>query len=146
VGCEDAPVSGARRARVLVVGTDDWAVEQASGALSAAGHETAGCHPAGEAAFPCNRFRDGGRCPVDDGVDVVADVRARATGEITPGEIGVLCGLRAGLPLVVAGIAQRGPFDGVASLVVAPGGDLGSACEDAASVIDIRTATSPAPS
>jgi hypothetical protein len=82
---------------------------------------------------------------VDDGVDVVADMRARATREITPGEIGVLCGLRAGLPLVVAGLAHTGPFDGVASLVVAPGGDLASACEDAASVIDLRAAPSSAP-
>ena len=142
--CEDAQVSGARRTRVLVVGTDDWAVEQASSALTSAGQETSCCHPAGEAAFPCNRFRDDGRCPVDDGVDVVADVRARAIREITPGEIGVICALRTGIPLVVAGIAETGPFDRVASLVVATGGDLASACENAASVVDLRTASSPA--
>jgi hypothetical protein len=137
-------VNGARQTRILVVGTDDWAVDQASATLSAAGNETARCHPSGEPAFPCNRFRAGGVCPVDAGVDVVADVRARALGEITPGEIGVLCGLRAGLPLVVAGLAQQGPFDGVASLVVAPGGDLATACDDAVTVIDLRPTASPA--
>lgn len=131
--------------RILVVGTDDWAVEQASATLAAAGHTALACHDPGTPAFPCNRFVPGRRCPLDDGVDVVVDVRARAVPDITPGEVGVVCALRDGVPLVVAGLAQATPFDGLAAVTVPPGGDLATACEDAAVVIDLRHHAAPAP-
>ena len=63
---------------VLVVGTDDWAVEQAAQLLTGAGSPVLTCHEPGEPAFPCNALIEGRTCPLDAGFDVVATVRARA--------------------------------------------------------------------
>jgi hypothetical protein len=127
--------------RVLVVGSDDWAIEQAGRGLQASGHAVSGCHAPGTPAFPCNRFLPGGRCPVEEGVDVVAVVRSRVAPELLPGELGTVCGLRAGVPVVAAGLVDGSPFAELASFTVAPGGDLAVACE-AAGVIDLRPAAS----
>ena len=113
---------------VLVVGTDDWAVEQAGASLRAAGLRVLGCHQPGEPPFPCNAFLPGRRCPIDEGVDVVLDVRARPARELEPGEVGVVCGLRARAPLAVAGATGHHPFEPLAPIVVAEGGDVVSAC------------------
>jgi hypothetical protein len=96
---------------ILVVGTDDWAVEQANVQLDAAGHETLGCHPLGSEAFPCNAFVPGRTCPLDVGFDAIVDARARAEAAPTAGEMGVICGLRTGAPLITAGITGRNPFE-----------------------------------
>lgn len=99
------------------------------------GHEVQRCHERGSAPFPCAKF-SGGRCPVDEGVEVVALVRARLSKDMLPGELGAVCGLRAGVPVVAAGMVEGSPF---ASLVttVEPAGDLAEACERAA-VVDVR--------
>ena len=124
--------------RVLVVGTDDWAIDQAVAALEAAGDVPLRCHDSGQPAFPCHRF-SGGRCPVDDGVDVVLTVRGRVTPEPLPGELGVLCGLRGRIPLVVAGFASPNPFSKVTAATVRSDEDLVAVCEAAVRrVIDLR--------
>src|SRR5439155_20409143 len=96
--------------RVLVVGTDDWAIQQAADAIEAAGHTALRCHERGERPFPCNALREGRTCPLEVGFDAVATVRARVLAEPGVQELGVVCGLRAGAPLVVAGMAHRNPF------------------------------------
>ena len=62
---------------MLVVGTDDWAIEQSAAALEEAGFGVLRCHEPGAPAFPCNALIEGRTCPLDVGFDVVATVRAR---------------------------------------------------------------------
>jgi hypothetical protein len=115
--------------RVLVAGTDEWAIDQAAATLAAAGREVLRCHEPGEPAFPCNAFRPGRTCPVDAGFDVVVTVRARPSSSVEPGEIGVVCALRANRPVVVAGVGGAGPFESVAAARVPDRGDVVSTSE-----------------
>jgi hypothetical protein len=119
----EPPPAGGRRP-VLVLGTDDWAVEQAVTVLSEAGHEVLTCHPPGQPAFPCNALVQGRTCPLDVGFDVVVNIRARPVDIPTLGEIGVVCGLHAGAALVTAGMGGRNPFAGWATRTVGEGNDL----------------------
>ena len=121
---------GTRVLSVLVVGTDDWAIEQSAAALQAAGHEPLRCHDPGAPAFPCNALLPGRRCPLDIGVDVVVTSRARPVSAPTLSETGVTCALRAQVPLVVTGIADRGPFQELAARVVTSQGHVAAAVED----------------
>ncbi len=127
------PDDGVTRPTVLVVGTDDWAIEQAAGALAAAGSPVLRCHEPGQPAFPCNALLEGRTCPLDEGFDVVATIRARAGALPAPAEFGVVCGVRAGVPLVVAGLVSERPFGPWAAATVEQGGDLPSACREVAS-------------
>ncbi|MEY2420202.1 MAG: hypothetical protein QOI95_269 [Acidimicrobiaceae bacterium] len=121
---------------VLVVGTDDWAIEQAADSLKAVGVEVLRCHEPGEPAFPCNAFIPGRRCPLSDGFDVALTARARPSKTTEPGELGVICALRSNRPLVVAGVSAHNPFSQVAAAVVADGGDAAKACRHAAGMAD----------
>jgi hypothetical protein len=118
--------------RVLVVGTDDWAIEQSAAALEEAGFGVLRCHEPGEPAFPCNALIEGRTCPLDAGFDVVTTVRARPLDTMAQGELGVVCALRHGIPLVAAGVAPDRPFGPWAALTVEQGGELVSACEKVA--------------
>ena len=113
-----------------MVGTDDWAIEQTAASLQDVGHEPLRCHDPGAAAFPCNALRPGHRCPLDVGVDVVVTSRARPLTAPALSEMGVTCALHAGLPLVVTGIADRGPFQGLAARNVSEQGNVAAAAED----------------
>jgi len=113
---------------VLVVGTDDWAIEQSAASLQDAGHEPQRCHDPGSPAFPCNALLPG-RCPLDRGVDIVVTSRARALSAPTPSEMGVTCALHAQIPLVVTGISDRGPFTRYAARTVSERGNVAAACE-----------------
>jgi len=115
--------------RVLVVGTDDWAIEQSAAALEDAGFGVLRCHEPGEPEFPCNALIEGRICPLDVGFDVVATVRARPLDVMAPGELGVVCALRHGIPLVAAGVAPERPFGPWAAVTVEQGGELVNACE-----------------
>lgn len=130
---KDAAVPTQRRVlSVLVVGTDDWAIEQSATSLQDAGHEALRCHDPGAPAFPCNALLPGRRCPLDVGVDVVVTSRARPLSAPVLSEMGVTCGLHAGLPLVVTGISDRGPFSELASRNVSEQGNVATAAEDVA--------------
>src|SRR5262245_40987606 len=127
---------------VLVVGTDDWAVDQAVAALAARGHRPLTCHRSGEPAFPCNALTDGEVCPLDVGFSVVVTVRARMSRIPAQAELGVVCGLHAGAELVVAGVSADNPFERWSQRTVQLGGDLVTECERAAS--DALTASAAA--
>jgi hypothetical protein len=114
---------------VLVVGTDDWAIEQSATELEAGGCTVLRCHEPGDPAFPCNALIQGRTCPLDVGFDVVVTVRARATSEPSQAEMGVVCALHQGTPLVVAGVASERPFGPWSALTVEQGGDVVTACE-----------------
>jgi len=90
-GLEAAIPAGApasRNCTVLVVGADDWAIEQAAAELEAGGNRVLRCHERGEPAFPCNAMIEGRDCPLDDGFEVVADVRSRAAAGLSQSELG----------------------------------------------------------
>lgn len=130
--------------RVLVVGTDDWAADRAAASVERAGLDVLRCHESGQPAFPCNAFIPGRTCPLDVGFDVVLTVRARPSRESEPGEVGVVCALRTGRPLVVAGVTMGNPFNKVATAVVAEGGDAAEACRVAAEVSgEVKAADTP---
>src|SRR5438094_431254 len=116
--------SEGRERRVLVVGTDSWAIEQASATLSAAGFTVVNCIPPGEPTFPCNALVEGRECPLVEGFAVVVTVRARPVDVPTPGEMGVICGLRVGAALVTAGMNWRSPFAPWAASSVSDENDL----------------------
>lgn len=104
----DQPTTGLA---VLVVGTDDWAIEQAAGSMASAGYEVLRCHEPGEPAFPCNGIRPDRVCPLDRGFAVAVTMRARPSAQPTQSEFGVTCAIRAGVPLVVGGITEGNPFN-----------------------------------
>lgn len=126
---------------MLVVGTDDWAIEQCGGSLQALGHTVLRCHEPGQPAFPCNALIPGRVCPLDAGLDVTVTVRARPLRAPTPMETGVTCTLHDGRPLVVAGMTTHNPFERWATRVVGKGSNVVTACEEAvapAAMIDLR--------
>jgi hypothetical protein len=118
--------------KVLVVGTDGWAVDQVASKLAGAGLQPLTCRPPGEPAFPCNALVEGRTCPLDAGFDVVVTVRARPLDAPAPGELGAICGLHAGVPLVTAGMAARNPFAAWATRVVGPDDDLAAVVAEVA--------------
>jgi len=130
--------------RVLVVGTDDWAIEQSAEALEEAGFGILRCHEPGEPEFPCNALVEGRTCPLDVGFDVVATVRARPLDTMAPGELGVVCALRHGVPLVAAGVAPDRPFGSWAAVMVEQGGELVGACEKVAGEAMAQFVATPA--
>lgn len=101
--------------RVLVVGTEDWAIEQAAGQLARSGCQVLACHEPGEPPFPCNAVIPGRVCPLTAGFDVAVTVRTRALDQPAPAEMGAVCALRAGKPLISAGMPGRNPFAGWSS-------------------------------
>jgi hypothetical protein len=115
-----------------VVGTHEWAIEQAAWAIEGAGCTVLRCHEPGQPSFPCNALIEGRTCPLDAGFDVVVTARARPLGTLTQPEFGVVCALHHGMPLVVAGVAPERPLGPWAAQQVEQGGDLVSACERAA--------------
>jgi hypothetical protein len=129
--------------RVLLVGTDDWAIEQSAASLEEAGFGVLRCHEPGQPAFPCNAFIEGRSCPLVVGFSVVATVRARPLDTVAPGELGVLCALREGIPLVAAGVAPERPFGPWAAVTVEQGGELVGACEKVAGETLAEFAGSP---
>jgi hypothetical protein len=137
------PPEGRGSPRVLVVGTDDWAIEQSAAALEEGGFGVLRCHEPGAPAFPCNALIEGRTCPLDVGFDVVATVRARPLDTMAPGELGVVCALRHGIPLVAAGVAPDRLFGPWAAITVEQGGELVGACEKVAGETFAEFATAP---
>jgi hypothetical protein len=126
----------------LVVGTDDWAIQQAVESLRADDVRVLQCHEPGEPAFPCNALIEGRTCPLDVPFDVVLTVRGRPLPRPAEGEMGVVCALRHHIPLVVAGMATHNPYSAWAARVVDRREDLSVAAVEVASrVVDLRDVT-----
>lgn len=130
-----SPIAG-KAAEVLVVGVDDWAISEATAQLLAAGRKVHRCSDSVEAPFPCDALVAGRGCPLDSGrVDAVLDVHSRPRSTLPLSEMGAICGLREGLPLVIGGISDGSILTAWAEQVPA-GGDIVSSC-------DIAVAKSP---
>ena len=117
-------------AEVLVVGTDDWALGDASAQLEAAGRVVHHCYESSETPFPCNALIPGVGCPLDRSqVDVVVNIRTSAGSGTTMAEMGAICGLRAGIPLVVAGLSDASELAPWAERVPLSG-DIVTTCDE----------------
>lgn len=120
-----------KAAQVLVVGSEEWAIADAAARLRAAGRQVHRCSDNAGAPFPCNAMIPGRGCPLDNhDVDVVLDIRSKADSEPALSEMGAVCGLRDGLPLVIGGLADMSPFAQFGDKVPATG-DVVSSCDDA---------------
>jgi len=118
-------------AQILVVGCDDWAIGEAARQLGRAGRTVHRCSDTAETPFPCNALVPGRGCPLDrHDVDVVLVVRERPHAGPGPGDMGAICGLRDGRPLVMAGMSEASGL-GEHATRVPPGGDLTATCDRA---------------
>jgi hypothetical protein len=117
----------------LVVGTDDWAIEQGAEAIEESGMAVLRCHEPGAPAFPCNAFRPDGECPLDRGFDVVVSMRGTPLTTLAPSEFGVVCASRQGAPLIVAGLTSHSPLAPWAVEIVDAADELPEAVVRAAS-------------
>lgn len=135
----------------MVVGTDDWAIEQSAASLELAGYHVLRCHEPGQAVFPCNALVAGRQCPLDAGAKLAVTSRARPIDAPATSEMGVICALHAQLPLVVTGISRGAPFTPWAAEVVPDRGDLADVVADVVAEQDdpdtavIRLPADPAP-
>lgn len=115
--------------RVLVMESDPYAADDAARELSAAGHDVVRCFERDLGNFPCNALYAGGHCPLDDGeVDVAVVVRGHAWPSPMPRERGAVCAVRAGVPLVDAGVTVRSPFERWAAVTVDATDSIVDAC------------------
>jgi hypothetical protein len=116
-------------AEILVVGSDDWAINDATSQLHAAGRTVHRCSESAESPFPCNALIPGRGCPLDRRhVDVVLNIRTRPESQPTIAEMGAVCGLRDGIPLVVAGMSEMSGFSAWAERVPIAG-DIVTTCD-----------------
>jgi len=119
--------------KVLVLESDAHAADKATTRLREAGHDVERCHEPGLPSFPCNALLGGGICPLDrDGIDVTVVVRSHPWPRPSALEDGVVCALRRGLPLVVAGRTILNPYDDWAAVVIDGVGGIVAAVEEAA--------------
>jgi hypothetical protein len=132
-----------RAGRVLVVGADDWAISDAATQLEASGRNVCRCSDSAGAPLPCNALVPGRGCPLDlSEVDVVLDVRGRAQADPCLAELGAICGLRSGIPLVIAGLSEAASL-GPWAVTVPPDGDLVATCDQAAQAASPRRRAHP---
>lgn len=118
-------------AQVLVVGAEDWAIDDASSQLHAAGRQVHRCSDTTEAPFPCNALIPGRGCPLEQHpIDVVLNIRSRPEAQPSLAEMGAICGLRDRIPLVVAGMSGVSGF-APWGLRVPDGGDIVTTCDNA---------------
>lgn len=97
--------------RVLVLEAEAGAATEAVAELEASGHAVVRCHEPGAPAFPCVGLEQVGGCPLDgEGVDVALTVRSRGSDTPSPSEDGVVCALRARVPVLVAGGGAPNPY------------------------------------
>jgi hypothetical protein len=97
---------------VLIVGAATPLADVVADRLTRAGHEVLRCVEPGSPPFPCAGLR-GGHCPiaVEDGIDAAVVVRVRPHPRPRLTDIGAICALRDGIPLVVTGNHVLNPFD-----------------------------------
>lgn len=120
-----------RAAEILLVGGDDWALSEAAQQLVGLGRRVHRCSDRSEAPFPCNAMIEGRGCPLDQHeVDVVLAVMSRPRTEPSMAEMGAVCGLRDGIPLVIAGLSEGSPLAAWAARVPADG-DIVATCDQA---------------
>lgn len=115
--------------RIVLTGTEAWAVDAAAQQLRRAGHEVVepdqlpAPEPAGD---ECGCGAPS--CPALAGADVVVTVRAHPLAGITRREAVVPAAVRHGIPIVVAGSSIPNPFVGDDMAVIEGIDDLAETC------------------
>jgi hypothetical protein len=97
--------------------------------LTAAGFDIVRCAEPGTVGFPCRGAE--GSCPLDGSIDVAVVVHDRPSLDLTPGEVGVVCALRDGVPVVVAGNHTHSAYRGQCDAEAADVDDIVAACRRA---------------
>jgi hypothetical protein len=105
-------------------------------ALERAGHTISRCGTSPSRAFPCQGLD--GHCPLDGTVDVAVVVHNGPPGMFNLAEAGVVCALRDGVPLVVAGDAADCAYREHASAIAVDAADVDAACHRAVAARDQR--------
>lgn len=119
-----------RAAEVLVVGPDDWALADATAQLVGAGRTVHRCSESAEAPFPCNALLPEIGCPLQrHQVDVVLHIRSRADSQPSLAEMGAICAIRDGIPIVTAGMSELPEFAPWAERVPYAG-DIVATCDE----------------
>jgi hypothetical protein len=96
---------------VLIAESHPHTAADAESVLLDAGHRTHRCYDPESWGFPCKGLlkRDG--CPIDRGMDVVLLARRRVAPTPTSLENGVICAIRAGIPVTEQGSVALDPFE-----------------------------------
>ncbi len=132
---------------VLILESRNGAARHHAEALRDAGHRVHLCHDDGSFDFPCRAITDGETCPIDQGIDVALVVRRGVNPKPTPGEQGVSCAIRAGIPVVEDGPTVLDPYEPFLTLRVT--GDVAGSVERAVTLSDdeirehLRTGVEP---
>lgn len=112
---------------VLVIESRLHAADESVRALETAGHTVLRCQ--GDLAdFPCRGLLVADDCPLAHEPDVALVVRPRLDPHTTPREVGVVCAVRAGIPLVEFGPEHLDPYEPWLTRRVRDG-DVVAACE-----------------
>jgi hypothetical protein len=98
---------------VLIPQTDTPGAHIAAARLRGQGDTVATCY--GDANGEWCAAVSGGRCPLDDGVDMVVVVRPEISAERLPREEAALCGAARGIPVVIAGASGGHPYAAIAT-------------------------------
>jgi hypothetical protein len=114
---------------VVVVESRHGVAAEAVRSLEAAGHTVATCYDDDSDGFPCRGLIDPAACPLTAQPDVALVVRDRVAPRPKPLEGGVVCALRAGLPVVESGPVPLDPYE--PWLAARIDGDVVAACERA---------------
>ena len=88
--------------KVLIIDDHAQEADAAAERLDRAGHSTASCRPR-DASRVCRGVEQGGRCPLDDGVDVAVAPFALDDIDRHGLALGYVCARRAGIPVVAIG-------------------------------------------
>jgi hypothetical protein len=116
---------------VLVVESRHGVAAEAVRSLEDAGHVVTTCYDDDSDGFPCRGLLDPAACPLNGQPDVALVVRHRVAPHPKPLEGGVVCALRAGVPVVESGPAPLDPYE--PWLTARVDGDVVAACEHASS-------------
>ena len=128
--------------KVILTGTEGWAIDQVGRDLRSRGHDVLLCSEPDAAVFPCIGLSPAQACPIEDGAEVILTVRAHPIPEPTRREVAITCALLRGLPLVVAGSTVLNPFESIATAVVEGYDDIEATCR---AVLDRPVPVCPGP-
>lgn len=121
---------------VLVVQANRGAADGAAAAVAAAGHRVHQCYDHDSSGFPCRGVIAPTDCPLDGPIDVALSVRGPLNPWPTGLEGGVVCAIRAGLPLVEQSAGEPGPFTRWVTRLITPQDDVVEACVSAAATVE----------
>jgi hypothetical protein len=116
---------------VLVTESHAGAAAEAEAILRNAGHRTHRCYDPESQGFPCKGLLKPDGCPLDHGIDVALLARRRVLPTPSSLENGVICAIRAGIPVAERGPEVLDPFAPWVSARFEDTADVVDACEQA---------------